>query len=315
MTPEVVAHDLHPEYLSTKYALERDGVRARRRPAPPRPPGGDPRRARRAGNGGRRDLRRDRVRDRRHRLGRRAPLRRPRRLRARRHAPAGPAPGRRAGDPGAVADGVRLAGGRHRIGRSGRAAAASGVDGRDRRWAHVGPRRRAGPDRPQLAGDDQHGPAVRRGGGAVRAAARTSTTRARRRSSSRRRATPPSAAATRSSVETGQRPRDRSARDDPGRRGRRRRGCPSRRRCEPLPRGGRGRDGRGLLPRCARAPHRPDRAVGGRVPEPAPARGRRGGPARGRPARARARAAARQRRRDLLRPGRGGGPQMSAAGR
>ena len=24
--PEVVAHDLHPEYLSTKYALERDGV-------------------------------------------------------------------------------------------------------------------------------------------------------------------------------------------------------------------------------------------------------------------------------------------------
>ena len=25
-TPEVVAHDLHPEYLSTKYALERDGV-------------------------------------------------------------------------------------------------------------------------------------------------------------------------------------------------------------------------------------------------------------------------------------------------
>ena len=27
VTPEVVAHDLHPEYLSTKYALERDGVR------------------------------------------------------------------------------------------------------------------------------------------------------------------------------------------------------------------------------------------------------------------------------------------------
>ncbi len=26
VTPEVVAHDLHPEYLSTKYALERDGV-------------------------------------------------------------------------------------------------------------------------------------------------------------------------------------------------------------------------------------------------------------------------------------------------
>src|SRR4029450_3860981 len=26
VTPEVVAHDLHPEYLSTKYALELDGV-------------------------------------------------------------------------------------------------------------------------------------------------------------------------------------------------------------------------------------------------------------------------------------------------
>jgi hydrogenase maturation protein HypF len=27
VTPELVAHDMHPEYLSTKYALERDGVR------------------------------------------------------------------------------------------------------------------------------------------------------------------------------------------------------------------------------------------------------------------------------------------------
>ena len=26
VTPEVVAHDLHPQYLSTQYALERDGV-------------------------------------------------------------------------------------------------------------------------------------------------------------------------------------------------------------------------------------------------------------------------------------------------
>ena len=38
VTPEVVAHDLHPDYLSTTYALARDDVRARRRPAPPRPP-------------------------------------------------------------------------------------------------------------------------------------------------------------------------------------------------------------------------------------------------------------------------------------
>ena len=61
-TPEVVAHDLHPEYLSTKYALERDDVRADRRPAPPRAPGGVPGRARRAGHRGRRDLRRHRLR-------------------------------------------------------------------------------------------------------------------------------------------------------------------------------------------------------------------------------------------------------------
>ena len=37
VTPELVAHDLHPEYLSTKYALELD-LPAVRRPAPPRAP-------------------------------------------------------------------------------------------------------------------------------------------------------------------------------------------------------------------------------------------------------------------------------------
>ncbi len=68
--PEVVAHDLHPEYLSTKYALEREGVELDRRPAPPRPPGRMPRRARGpARRGDRRDLRRDRVRARRHASG------------------------------------------------------------------------------------------------------------------------------------------------------------------------------------------------------------------------------------------------------
>ncbi len=76
VSPEVVAHDLHPEYLSTKYALERDGVEliavqhhhahlaaclAEARRDRPRPPGDG------------RDLRRDRLRDRRDRLGRRVP--------------------------------------------------------------------------------------------------------------------------------------------------------------------------------------------------------------------------------------------------
>ena len=38
--PQIVAHDLHPDYLATRYALELDGRRAGRRPASPRPPGG-----------------------------------------------------------------------------------------------------------------------------------------------------------------------------------------------------------------------------------------------------------------------------------
>ena len=38
--PEIVAHDLHPDYLSTRYALEREGVELGRRPASSRPPGG-----------------------------------------------------------------------------------------------------------------------------------------------------------------------------------------------------------------------------------------------------------------------------------
>ena len=75
--PEVVAHDLHPEYLSTKYALERDGCRSRGRAAPPRAPGRVPGRARRDRAGARGDLRRHRLRDRRHGVGRRAAARRP----------------------------------------------------------------------------------------------------------------------------------------------------------------------------------------------------------------------------------------------
>ena len=58
VAPEVVAHDLHPEYLSTKYALEREGVRDGGSAAPPRPPCRLPGRARRDGAGGGGDLRR-----------------------------------------------------------------------------------------------------------------------------------------------------------------------------------------------------------------------------------------------------------------
>ena len=82
--PEVVAHDLHPDYLSTRYALEREGVE---------PVGGASTTTRTSPRawpstasaaGGRGDLRRHRLRPRRHGLGRRAPRRRPARVRARR---------------------------------------------------------------------------------------------------------------------------------------------------------------------------------------------------------------------------------------
>ena len=76
VAPEVVAHDLHPSYPSTSYALEREGVSLDRRPAPSRAPGRRPRRARRDGpavgaifDGA--------ARHRRHGLGRRAARRRP----------------------------------------------------------------------------------------------------------------------------------------------------------------------------------------------------------------------------------------------
>ena len=61
VAPAVVAHDLHPDYLSTAYALERDARRARRGPAPSRAPRRVPGRARRDGPGRRRDLRRRRA--------------------------------------------------------------------------------------------------------------------------------------------------------------------------------------------------------------------------------------------------------------
>ena len=69
--PQVVAHDLHPEYLSTKYAVELDERRsAARRAAPPRAHRLLPGRQRRGRPGDRGGLRRDRLRHRRHDLGR-----------------------------------------------------------------------------------------------------------------------------------------------------------------------------------------------------------------------------------------------------
>ena len=79
--PELVAHDLHPDYLSTRWAHEQD-AELRRRPAPPRACRRLPRRARRAGAGAGARLRRHRLRHRRDALGRRAAALRPRALRA-----------------------------------------------------------------------------------------------------------------------------------------------------------------------------------------------------------------------------------------
>ena len=83
-TPEVVAHDLHPDYLSTTYALEREGVEHVAVQHHHAHLAAVPGRARRARPGGRGDLRRHRLRHRRHGVGRRAAGRRPRGLRARR---------------------------------------------------------------------------------------------------------------------------------------------------------------------------------------------------------------------------------------
>ena len=84
VTPEIVAHDLHPEYLSTKYARERDG---RRQPSASSTTTRTWRRAWPSTaidrTGGGRDLRRHGLRVRRDGVGRRDPRRRPARIRPR----------------------------------------------------------------------------------------------------------------------------------------------------------------------------------------------------------------------------------------
>ena len=147
--PELVAHDLHPEYLSTKHALELglETVGVQHHHAHLAAALGRARRG--AGRGC--DLRRHGLRHRRHRLGRRAAARRPHGVRADRPPVAGADAGRRGRDPRTVADGLRVAAGDRRAGA-----------------ARVGAGRRARPLRPGLTGDDEHGPPVRRRRRAVR---------------------------------------------------------------------------------------------------------------------------------------------------
>ncbi len=299
--PEVVAHDLHPEYLSTKYALERDGVEL--------------------------------IGVQHHHAHLAACLAE--------HGEPGPAVGAIFDGTGYGLDGtvwggelllgdarsfrrvgsllpVALPGGARAITQPWRMACAwlsaafddasptcpprspaASTPAPGRRctgWPPPAPPRRR---RPAWAACSTRSP--RSAGSAPR-----STTRARRRSSSRRRATRASAGsypialtgaplvidpretirAVAADVRAGDRPR----RDRP-----------------PLPPHDRARH-RGRLRDARRGPrHRGRRAVRRRVPEPPAARVGVDRAQRRRAARARARAAAGQRRRDLLRPGRGGG--------
>ena len=159
--PEVVAHDLHPEYLSTKFALELRRSASRGRAAPPRAPGRLPGRARRDrarlgaiydGTGYGTDGTR---------VGRRAAARRPGGFERVGPLLAGADARRRGGDPPALADGVRVARGRVRHAAALPATLAAG--GPDR-WGQVAGLARSGLASPAHL---QRGPAVRRGGGAV----------------------------------------------------------------------------------------------------------------------------------------------------
>ena len=170
VTPEVVAHDLHPEYLSTKLATDLD--------LPPiavqhhhahvasclTEHG-------RTGPGARPGLRRPRLRHRRDAVGRRAPRRRPPWLRAGRPS----RPGHDAGGVAAIREPWRMG-----VAWAHRAGVDDRFDDsrRDAVLDLVAPRARTG--------DHEHGTVVRRGRRAARAASDASPTRRRPPSSSRR---------------------------------------------------------------------------------------------------------------------------------
>ena len=115
--PEVVAHDLHPEYLSTKHAA-RSRSRAVARAASPRTHRLVPGRARAHRHCARDRLRRSRLRHGRDDVGRRVPRRRLQRLRTGRASAARPDAGWASGRSRAMADGSRLDRARRRRRRS-----------------------------------------------------------------------------------------------------------------------------------------------------------------------------------------------------
>ncbi len=301
VAPEVVAHDLHPEYLSTQYALEREGVEL--------------------------------VGVQHHHAHLAACLAE--------HAELRPAVGAIFDGTGYGTDGtvwggeflfgdvrscarvgtlvaVPLPGGAAAIRqpwrmacawlqtRAGRVALAASLARGNGRCARLGPGGSAGRDADGLAADHEHGPAVRRRRRAERDPRRGHVRgpggdRARggvRRVGDRR--LPDAGLRHRRDG------RHRSAADHRGGGGR----CGCRRargrHLRALPRcGGAGHRG-GVLPSGRRPRHRPRGPVGRRVPEPPAARIGLGRPGAGGPARARPRAPAGQRRRDRLRPGGGG---------